>query len=298
MAVLEELRRDLSSDANDTNAAISAAQSAIAKMLTRAKEIERAELLPSQFTGVVRDYRFGVTSEGPKGKKMPSHRFEVEIPDTGLWLHVCVGSDRFDVFVATADPPIEEMTAAEINGKTITVQRDPGYGRTVPVCFGIPIDPGAPILIEDNNGVGLRKGDRVRIKEYPDSKATDATILRKDGQNLIYQRADRKGDSSWSFGRNGTTRPKTLKKIGSDADKVLLGVDRNGDKLFTGDKVTDLYDSRYPMCVLLGLDDDTQSAFNYAAYREDKGPTDYTGAARFKGQRAWGLRQDYVERAD
>lgn len=296
-AVLEDVRRDLSKDVNEANVALATATTALGKIIARAREVERAEILPKQFIGIVHGYRFGINGEGPKGRKMPTHRFEVEVPDTGLWLHVCVGSDRFDTFVATADPPIEEMTADQINGKMVTVERDAEYGRTVPVCFGIPVDPEAPVLFADDNGIELRRGDRVRIKENTDSKAADATILRKDNRYLIYQRADRKGESSFNTGREGTIRPRKLNKIGVNAEKTLLGVDRLGNSLFTGDRVKDLYESGNPTCILVGKDEGGTGSYAYAGYRESFGEND-SGGATFNGRKYWGLRKDYTERID
>lgn len=87
--------------------------------------------LPDEFTGEIVSYSFSNgDGTGPNGR--PSHRFVVK-SENGLWLYVNVGSDKMDEFIEAAQ--LSEVNAEALQGKFITVRREPDYadGRMVPV---------------------------------------------------------------------------------------------------------------------------------------------------------------------
>lgn len=113
-----------------------AGNKALIEELTEALDAARAstvsieqineEGLPMEFVGLIRHYRFDNDEDkAPNG--MPAHHFEVDCGE-GLWLHVSVGSDKFDPFFAQTN-----ISIGSLNNQLVKVRRDLEYGRLVPV---------------------------------------------------------------------------------------------------------------------------------------------------------------------
>lgn len=92
-------------------------------------------LMPDQVAGIISNYRFGMADGShPNNPGMPVHSFDLECGQQ-VWLHIAVGSDRWDPFVATTGlmQDRDEGSPAEVwNGQRIRVSRDRPYGRYVP----------------------------------------------------------------------------------------------------------------------------------------------------------------------
>lgn len=158
--------KDQLRDARDQ--AVNATDQAEVKLDELRVQIEALEsnTVPDEIEGTVEGYQFGVSAEDmhPNGNgTMPTHRFELNCGNQ-VWLHIVLGSDKWDEFVSGCGLSEEDMEGtppAELwNGKRLKMRRDPAYGRFVPV--ELMENPSKPAGT-DRNGVALYDGDTVTL---------------------------------------------------------------------------------------------------------------------------------------
>lgn len=127
------------------------------------------QIVPDEVEGTIENYQFGVSKEEhPNGiESMPTHRFDLNVGNQ-VWLHIVLGSDKWDTFVANSGLTEEDMEGKEtgqiFNGKRIKVRRDAAYGRYVPVEMAGQSKPGGGAeLGTDSQGEPVFAGDRIEI---------------------------------------------------------------------------------------------------------------------------------------
>lgn len=134
-------------------------------------EAASGKLVPDEVTGTLQNYRFGKFKNEmhPDGNESsPVHVFEVDLGNEVL-LHIAIGSDRWDTFVATLDEKATEALEGGssigelLQGKRIQLLRDSAYGRFVPTALASEEDQ-EPIGT-DRNGTNVFKGTRVYLRE-------------------------------------------------------------------------------------------------------------------------------------
>lgn len=281
---IEELRTDLATEAKELPDAIQTARESFRNLSgdlagvldtalnkanslsTRAQEALGAELLPVRFTGLIHNYRFGMAD----GK--PMHRFDVEVPGTGLWLACQFTSTELDALLLTAFPPMDLFDGSAIEGKQVTVRRDATLGRMVPMNFGVSGStvPIGPVLLQDKQGNDVRLGDEVSIRKT--SRAYDRSFV------AIVKGFDKR-TGTLTIVQKGQKVEKKLKRIKSfvrferratpvdDIPRKPLGNDRMSFPVSVGDIVR-LYDEYDDGRVVGKLIDYSQDG-NYAVLRPD-----------------------------
>jgi hypothetical protein len=163
--VLADELRALSAEAQELSKKVSAT-------FKRGEKLSKADVMPAEFTGIVRNYRYAA---GKKGE-MPTHRFELECGQ-GLWMFVSCPSNFFDEFMKNMDMG-DKLVAKALNGGVVTVKRNPSVNALVPVKYL------GDTLIMDANGKLLWKGARVRngsIIGIVEEADKDSGLLRLSG---------------------------------------------------------------------------------------------------------------------
>lgn len=215
-AVVQIVAGELTRTAADASQRARMVSEAVTQVQNDVRDLLRADMLPMEFTGVIHDYRFGMFGNeveklkgkgGGKGvnvkKAKPTHRFEVEIPGAGLWLHVRCSSSDFEEFLMASEGLSAEdgtLDPNALNGMTVTVKRDKANNRLVPIGLGTITQEAVP-LGEDKSGKPLFKGDMVRVREYRYQKAYGATVLDYRDGAWTFQRRDRVKPTRLAVGR-------------------------------------------------------------------------------------------------
>jgi hypothetical protein len=120
--VLADELKALSAEAQELSKKVSAT-------FKRGEKLSKADVMPAEFTGIVRNYRYAA---GKKGE-MPTHRFELECGQ-GLWMFVSCPSNFFDEFMKNMDMG-DKLVAKALNGGVVTVKRNPSVNALVPVKY-------------------------------------------------------------------------------------------------------------------------------------------------------------------
>lgn len=209
-------------------------QTKTASVATRAQELAGAEILPVNFTGFICNYRFGVVNG------LPMHRFDIEIPNTGLWLACTFTSAEFDGLVLTADPVIDLFEPSMLDGRVVTVKRDAKKGRLVPVTFGaIATTPTGPVLLQDKEGKDVRAGDIVSLKAGKSGfdRTFKATVISYDAEKDLLTVQPTRSKTQKAIKSSQLTRFIRQGEDELSVGLVLVGLDKDDKELYINDVV-------------------------------------------------------------
>lgn len=159
----------------------------VAAAVKRGDKVAKADSIPTEFTGIVRGYRYAA---GKKGE-MPTHRFELECGQ-GLWMFVSCTSQFFDRFMENMDMG-EKPVAKGLNGKVVTVQRNLSQNALVPVKFlgeGIGTDSNGKLLWV---GAKVRTGTIAGVIEKAKDNGNGTLLSLSGVDGYAYDADEKKG---------------------------------------------------------------------------------------------------------